>query len=104
MQPVGRVSVPSVVLTHSTQVVGAVGDGGGLAGEKPGNANGTPPKVRAKWPQDARLSGGMGSKHMAGELRTRDPDRRRDRYSLRGCPQGSASSAGKRRNSGGSGG
>ena len=71
--PLAVFSVPSVALIHSTQVVvGAVGGGGGLAGEKPGNANGAPPKVRAKRPQDARLPGGMGSKHMAGELRTRD--------------------------------
>ncbi len=53
----------------SVQKVGAVGGGGGPAGGvKPGNANGVPSKVRARRPQDARLPGGMGSKHMAGEL------------------------------------
>ncbi len=65
--------MPSVALTHSVQVDGAVGDGGGPAGgAKPGNTNGVPSKVRAKRTQDARLPGGMGSKHLTGELRTRD--------------------------------
>ncbi len=52
--------------------VGIVGDGGVLAGVKPGNVNGVPPMVRVKRPQHDRLSGGMGSKHQGGELYKRD--------------------------------
>ncbi len=72
VRTVGRVASPSVPLTYNTQPVGTVGDGGVLAGVKPGNANGVPPMVRAKRPQHARLPGGMGSKHQGGELCKRD--------------------------------
>jgi hypothetical protein len=72
VRPVGRVVAPNVPPTHNTQTVGPGGGGGGFTGSKPGNANGAPPVVRAKRPQDARLPGGMGSKHLGGDLCKKD--------------------------------
>jgi hypothetical protein len=72
VRPVGRVVAPNVPPTHNTQTVGSGGVSGVFTGSKPGNANGAPPVVRAKRPQDARLPGGMGSKHLGGDLCKKD--------------------------------